>query len=71
MVNPNKKRPHYRTRVIHNRQYLRIGGWRHFVLHYFVEVLTLTLADVRHSQGAAICFTLAGLILAAKILGVL
>jgi hypothetical protein len=65
------KGPHYHTRVIHNRQFLKIDGWRHFVLYWFVELLTLNMDCVRQSQGAAICFTIAGLILVYRIVGML
>lgn len=70
-LNPNAKRPHYRTRVVHNRQFVKLNGFQHFLLHWFVELITLSMADVRRSQGAAICFAFAGQLLAAWLLGVL
>lgn len=87
MVNPNKKRPHYRTRVVHNREFLALNNVQHFLIHYVVVLLTsralyfvtgilselfsLRMEDVRRSQTAAICFTAAGLLLTARLLGVL
>jgi hypothetical protein len=60
-VKPLNQCPHYRTRVIQNRQYLKLDGWRLFVIHWLV---TLMYAPREAYRGAPMaCFGFAGGIL--------
>jgi hypothetical protein len=61
-MHPKNVKPHYRTRVIQNRQFVPLSGWRLFIVHYVVQLLTTPRENFRQ-QVPAICFTVAGLIL--------
>lgn len=38
-IDPIKRRPHYRTRVIQNRRYIKLDGVRLFVIHWLVTLM--------------------------------